>query len=68
MKNVIIYAKNKNDGNEFSFTLNDLYGYEGEVCGVFISGLGIALNYNPGYDSDGMNHDIEIIGAKIIED
>lgn len=68
MKNVIIYAKNKKDGKEFQFTLNDLYGYEGEDCGVFISGLGIALNYNSGYGFEGMNPDIEILGAEVAED
>ena len=67
MKNVMIYARNKKSGEELQFTLNDLYGYEGEICGVFIEDCGIPINYNSGYGFNGMNPDIEILDAKIIE-
>lgn len=60
MSDIIFYAKNLKTGKEFRFTLNDLYGYEGEVEGVFIKGHGIALNYNSGYGFEGMNPDLQI--------
>ena len=67
MKNVIIYARHKKDGQKLQFSLNDLYGYEGETCGVIIGNTGIHLNYNSGYGFDGMNPDIEIIDIKILD-
>lgn len=68
MKNIMIFARDKKSGEEMQFTLNDLYGYEGEVCGVLIGDLGIPLNYNSGYGFEGMNPDIEILDAKIVEE
>lgn len=67
MKKVIIFAKNKKTGEEFRFSLDELYGYEGEVCGVFIGETGVALNFNSGYGMNGMNPDIEILDAKTVE-
>ncbi|MGN0552846.1 MAG: hypothetical protein ACI4I1_05650 [Oscillospiraceae bacterium] len=68
MKNVIIFAKNKKTGEEFQFSLDNLYGYEGEICGVLMGETGIPLNFNSGYGFDGMNPDIEILDAKVVED
>ncbi|MGN1134933.1 MAG: hypothetical protein ACI4SF_01815 [Oscillospiraceae bacterium] len=67
MKNVIIFAKNKKTGEDFQFSLDNLYGYEGEICGVLIGETGIPLNFNSGYGFDGMNPDIEILDAKVVE-
>ena len=49
-------------------SLNDLYGYEGEVCGTLIrydidipNGLkGEIINYNSGYGFKGINEDVDI--------
>lgn len=68
MKNVIIFAKNKKTGEEFQFSLDNLYGYEGEICGVLMGETGIPLNFNSGYGFDGMNPDIEILDVKVVED
>lgn len=65
MKNIVFYAKDLKSGKEFRFTLDDLYGYEGEENGVFIRGKGIALNYNSGYGFSGMNPELEIYDVKI---
>lgn len=67
MKKVIIYAKDKKTGEDLQFSLDDLYGYEGEICGVFIGEMGIPLNFNSGYGMNGMNPDIEILDAKVVE-
>lgn len=64
MKQFIFYARNKKTGEEFRFTFDDLYGYEGEENGVFIRGTGIALNFNSGYGINGMNPDIDIYACK----
>ena len=66
MKKFIFYAKGKRSGRKFRFSLDELYGYEGEVEGVFIRGNDIALNYNSGYGFKGMNPDLEIYYVKII--
>lgn len=66
MKKVIIFAKNKKTGEDFQFSLDDLYGYEGEECGVFIGETGIPLNFNSGYGFEGMNPDIEILDAQAL--
>ena len=60
MSNIVFFAKNLKTGKDIQFTLNDLYGYEGEVEGVFIRGAGIALNYNSGCGFEGMNPDLQI--------
>lgn len=65
MKNVIFHAIDKGRGKELTFTLNDLYGYEGEVCGVFIKETGVALNYNSGWRFEGMNPDLDIIDVEV---
>lgn len=67
MKKVIIYAKDKKTGEDLQFSLDDLYGYEGEICGVFIGETGIPLNFNSGYGMNGMNPDIEILDANVVE-
>ena len=59
----------KGTSNESAIiSLNDLYGYEGEVCGTLIrydidipNGLkGEMINYNSGYGFKGINEDIDI--------
>jgi hypothetical protein len=67
MKSFIFYARNRKTGESFTFTFDDLYGYEGEECGVFIHGSGIALNYNSGYGDDGMNPDLDIYDVKVTD-
>ncbi len=67
MKQIIFYAKDKRSGEKFRFSLDDLYGYEGEAEGVFIRGNDIALNYNSGYGFKGMNPELEIYDVKIID-
>lgn len=65
---LVFIARKKSTGVEREFTFDDLYGYEGEVCGVLFKPdekdpkLGCwVLNYNSGYDWDcGMNPDLEI--------
>lgn len=68
MRKVIIFAKNKKTGEDFQFSLDNLYGYEGEICGVLMGETGIPLNFNSGYGFDGMNPDIEILDAKVVEE
>ena len=57
------------DGKIREFGWRDIFGYEGEVCGVFariqtpdIHDLGgdIDLTYNSGYGFKGINGDLEI--------
>ena len=67
MKNAVFYARDKKSGESFKFTLSDLYGYEGEICGVLIGDLGIPLNYNSGYGINGMNPDLEIFNIEVID-
>lgn len=66
MKKIIFYAKNLKNDEEFRFALDDLYGYEGEVEGVFIRGSEIALNYNSGSGYRGMNPELYIYDVKVI--
>ena len=68
MKKCIFYARDRRSGKKFTFGLNDLYGYEGEVEGVFIKSNGMALNYNSGSFFNGMNPDLEIIDIKVVDD
>lgn len=68
MRKVIIFAKNKKTGEDFQFSLDNLYGYEGEICGVLMGETSIPLNFNSGYGFDGMNPDIEILDAKVVEE
>jgi hypothetical protein len=67
MKFCTFYAKDKKTGEEFSFTLNDLYGYEGEDSGVFIKRRNTALSFNSGSEYGGMNPDLEITDIKVTE-
>ena len=66
IKDKVLYeAKCLKTNETIQFTLEDIYGYEGEVCGIVISGerpLGghLMLSYNSGYGMRGMNPDIEI--------
>ena len=60
MNNIVFFAKNLKTGKDVQFSLDDLYGYEGEVAGVFIRGCNTALNYNSGYGFEGMNPDLQI--------
>ena len=71
---------NKETGESTVLTFNDLFGYEGEECGIFIcydkdnmdkshipkSFQGEALNYNSGYGYNGLNEkwDIEYVLCK----
>jgi uncharacterized phage protein (TIGR01671 family) len=43
------------------FDFENIYGYEGEVCGVILPDEQTALNYNSGYGKDGLNQDLEIM-------
>lgn len=65
MKKITFFARNKETGKAFAFTLDDLYGYEGEKCGVFIRSVGIALNFNSGYGFDGMNPQLELYDVQV---
>lgn len=59
---------NKKTGESAVLTFDDIYGYEGEDCGVFIrisdnipdSLSGVAVNHNSGYGFKGLNEDLEI--------
>lgn len=42
---------NKKIGDSAIISFDDVYGYEGEVCGVLI--------YNSGYSFKGMNEDLD---------
>ena len=68
MKQFTFFAKDNKTGKTFAFTFDDLYGYEGEKCGVFIRGTGAALNFNSGYGFDGMNSNLEIYDITVTED
>jgi len=70
MNDVLIKAKCEEE--EFEFKLSDLYGYEGETCGIIIANdkynMGsIALSYNSGYGFNGMNDKITILSAEVIQ-
>jgi hypothetical protein len=56
-------ATNTKTGETVIFTFNDLYGYEGEVCGVIIRDTDIVLVYNE-HSSEcergGVNPDLKI--------
>ena len=43
--------KEQKTSEELQFSLNDLYGYEGELCGVLIGDYShsVTLNYNSEY-------------------
>ena len=69
MKILKFIARKKSTGEERLFSFDDLYGYEGEVNGVFLelidgSDLSESGNWkisnNSGYQHKGMNPDIEI--------
>ncbi|MDF2857585.1 MAG: hypothetical protein K0Q87_3436 [Neobacillus sp.] len=68
----MIYLKaiNIKTSEERIFTLNDLYGYEGEVQGIFLKGKdgekSWHISFNSGYRMGGMNPDfkIEILGSQ----
>ena len=59
---LVFRAKKISTGEECLFRLEDLYGYEGEVCGVLIYEpnwlIGSTCDVNCGFE--GMNPDIEI--------
>ena len=66
---MVFIAKKISTGETREFTFDDLYGYEGEVCGILlkeIKGSELSesgnweINYNSGYGFNGMNPDIEI--------
>ena len=57
---VVFQAYCKKTNRKADFTLEDLYGYEGEECGVIIKNSGMVLSYNSGYGFDGMNPEIDI--------
>lgn len=58
----------KRSGKSAILTLNDLYGYEGEVCGILIRPdldvpeelRGEVLVYNSGYGFNGGNDEFDI--------
>lgn len=55
-------ATNTKTGAVIVFTFDQLYGYEGEVCGVILPN-GTVLVYNedsPGYKTGGLNPDLRI--------
>jgi hypothetical protein len=69
MRNIVFIAHKISTNETREFTFDDLYGYEGEVCGVLLkpienSGLSEngcwEINYNSGYGFNGINTDIEI--------
>jgi len=59
----------KESGASAVLSFNDLFGYEGEECGIFIRHdldhipdelKDKAINYNSGYGHNGINEDIDI--------
>lgn len=58
---------NKKTGENFQLTLDNLYGYKGEIWCVLIGETGIPPNFNSGYSINGMNLDIEIVNAMVVE-
>lgn len=61
MKDIVFYARNKITGENFTFTFNDLYGYEGEDEGVFIQYNKTKINLpqsavNAGFNKDYYNY------------
>jgi len=57
---VVFQAYCKKTDRTADFTLEDLYGYEGEECGVIIKNTNIVISYNSGCGFDGMNPEIDI--------
>lgn len=57
-------ATNLKSGEERLFTLDDLYGYEGEEEGIFLRGKEgektWQISFNSGSRKDGMNPDFKI--------
>ena len=61
VKDIVIFqAYCKKTDKNVQFTIEDLYGYEGEVCGIIDRNTGMVISYNSGCGFDGMNPDIEI--------
>ena len=62
MKDIVVFrAQCKKTGTIKDFTLEDLYGYEGEVCGIIIENSNnMVISFNSGCGMNGMNPDIEI--------
>jgi hypothetical protein len=58
-------AKFVGTGEKFKFTFDDLYGYEGEVNGVFLKENYAAITYNEESREPGVNADIEILAVEV---
>ena len=66
---LLFVAKNKVTGEQFLFGFTDLYGYEGEICGIILRN-GTVFSENTGWTPDQgsgcvLNPDIEIRLARI---
>ena len=59
-KELLFVAKNKVTGEEFLFGFTDLYGYEGEVCGIIFRDGRTVFAENDGLRSCALNPDFEI--------
>jgi uncharacterized phage protein (TIGR01671 family) len=61
MREMKFRAWNKETKKMIYFDFTNIYGYEGETCGVILPDEQTELNFNSGYGKDGINENLEIM-------
>lgn len=61
MREIKFRAWNKENNKMVQFDFKNIYGYEGEICGIILPDGQTALNFNSGYGDDGFNESLAIM-------